>query len=118
MVMFVTNIYYTTANYRLTSEQVIVTKHFGIDNVTVTLEWIPVEEVTYNVSVVPQEEFPFALSISTWTQWQLILYYNIMYSVNIQASFCGYNNTTTLMLKYCEYTQCHNNIIVWPPTLY
>ena len=95
-----------TASYHLSPEQVIATNRFRMGSVSITLEWpIPAIEVTYNVSVVPQEvlELPFALNtMSSLLQWQLTVYYNISYSVSIQASFCGYSSATTLMLKYGE----------------
>ena len=95
-----------TANYRyyLPPEQVNASKHFGTDSVAVTLEWVPAEKVTYNVSIVPQEELP--LELNTSSRWQLTVNYNVSYTVSIHSEFCGYSNTTTLMLKYgeCFYT--------------
>ena len=97
----------TTANYHLPPEQVNVTEYFGTANVTVTLEWIPAEEVTYNVSIVPQKDLPFAVNTSL-SRWQLTVYYNTSYFVSIHATYCGYSNTTTLMLKYGECILCIN----------
>ena len=99
----------TTANYHLPPEQVIVSERFGIANVTVTLEWpIPAIEVIYNVSITPQEELPSELNtsnLSSLTQWQLTVYYNIYYSVIIHTSYCGYSNTTSL-LNFIRYGEC------------
>ena len=90
----------TAADYRLSTEQVNLADHLGIDYVTVTLEWTPVENMTYSVSISPPADVLFARN----TSWNLTLSYNTSYSVNIHATYCGYSNNiiTTQMLKYGE----------------
>ena len=72
--------------------------HFGTANyVIVALEWTPVDNVAYSVSIVPPTDFLFSMN-KLWN----VMSYNTSYSVNIQATYCGYINITTLMLEYGE----------------
>ena len=85
-------------HYHLLPNQVNKKDHFGTANVTVTLEWTPVDNVAYSVSVVPPTDILCIMN----TLWNLTLSYNTSYSVIINFTYCGYSNITTLMLKHGE----------------
>ena len=95
--------------YHPTSDQVNRTDYFGMDKVTVTLEWIPAEHnavvnVTVYIVVDPWLLTDIKSPVNPF-RWNLTLSYNIFYSVNVLSSICGHNSTIANMtLKYGECT--------------
>ena len=80
--------------------------NFGVDYMTVSLSWTKQESslVSYNVSIFPQAAVIFVRGSESITI-QLIISYNILYSVNIVGTLCGQNiSSTTVELNYSEST--------------
>ena len=78
--------------------EVSLIEEFGVDNVTVFLQWTSEEIsnplVTYHVSVEPMAQ------ISTGNgRANLTLLYNTLYKVNVVADFCGRRNANATLLK-------------------
>lgn len=86
---------------------------FGTENVTITLEWLPLESgiVSYDVSIIPP-------SISmTWlagnTSIQVLLLYNTPYYLSVDAILCEQTSRTTITrLSYGVYSTVYR-IIFW-----
>ena len=72
---------------------------FGNDNFTVTLEWSQFSGETYSITTTPEAEHT---RFTTNTSVQLVMFYNILYNVNVTATLCGYRNTTNFTLYYGE----------------
>ena len=72
-------------------------EQFGVDSVTVSLQWTEVLNnplVTYHVSVEPMAD------INTGNgRANLTLLYNTPYNVSVVADFCGRRNATTTLLN-------------------
>lgn len=80
---------------------VSITPQFGDDDLSVTIEWVPEEGVTYEIMSVPETAVNF-LKQSTI---RLTLFYNIQYNISIEAIPCGQNReriNTTISLHYGE----------------
>ena len=75
--------------------------NYEADNVLVTLEWAPVDGVSYNFSVIPPAAVDFNASIIV----QLMLRYNTQYTISILASLCGQSLTVNHDLNFGEFMQ-------------
>ena len=84
-----------------------VSKEFGAENVTVTVEWTQQAAVMYTPRIVPlapNMSFPISSSSSS-QRVQLILSYNIHYNLSVEASApCRPNTTGFIKLYYGEET--------------
>ena len=81
-----------------------VTTHvicYEADNILVTLEWAPVDGVSYNVTIVP----PVTIAFNASTIIQLTLHYNTQYNVSILAALCGQSLIINHDLKFGESIQ-------------
>ena len=74
-----------------------IKKQFGVDNVTVILEWIHENATSYTLSTIPQ----VAIRNQT-TSVQMTLSYNTLYNVSVVATLCGQNTTIVSVLSYGE----------------
>ena len=80
----------------------MIEEQFGVDNVTVVLQWT--EElnnslVTYDVRVEPMAHI-----ITSNGRANLILSYNTLYNVSVVADICGImNETTSHVVNYGKY---------------
>ena len=81
-----------------------IEEHFGIENVTVVLEWDK-DEHTYNITVVPHVP---VLYINE-TVIQLTVPYNSFHFVSVIATLCDHNATNVTELHYGE---LYNIIII------
>ena len=72
--------------------------HFGIENVTVVLEWDKDEHITYNVTVIPH----VPLLYINETVIQLTVPYNSFHFVSVVATLCDHNATNVTKLHYGE----------------
>ena len=87
--------------YQPSPPEVSLEEQFGVDNVTVDLQWT--EElnssfnlVTYHVSVEPM-----AHVVTGNSRANLTLQYNTPYNMSVVADVCGrINATTTLLVNY------------------
>ena len=80
----------------------IISEQFQNKNITVTLEWIQVNNslVSYHVSIIPQTA---ALSYNGDTQAQVTIPYNTLYNVSISTVIpCGLSTTTSIALSYSK----------------
>ena len=99
----------TAAMYQPASGQINQADYFGMDKVTVILEWIPAEHdavvnitVYYYIIVDPWLPTDLKSPVNPF-RWNLTLSYNISYSVSVLSSICGHNNIIANMtLKYGE----------------
>ena len=77
----------------------ITSVQYGIENITVTLEWVPSTNTSYTISV----EAPYILE-SYLSSARLIIIglpYNTHLNVSIMARWCGrYTATTIIELHY------------------
>ena len=73
--------------------KVITSVQYGIENITVTLEWVPSTHISYNVSV----EAPYILEYSLSSARLIGLPYNTHLNVNIMARWCRTYITTTII---------------------
>ena len=87
-----------TCAVTLTPPIVARSEQFGMDGVTVILEWSQENNGTsHNVSVVPL----VAIWSTGSTRVQLTVLYNTLYNVSVVATLCGrHNATTTVELSY------------------
>ena len=99
--------YVLEAYYLLSAPKVnisIISEEFGIDNVTVALQWTPAAVirslVSYNVSIIPQTAVIFNGSRSVIAQ--LVIPYNILYIVSISAIAPCDESTNAVTLNYSE----------------
>ena len=76
---------------------------FEMDSVSVTLEWIPEEGVSYNVAADQAVEF----KAPQGTIVNLTVLYNIPTSLNITATSCGQNNETAITSIEFAYVDHH-----------
>ena len=95
--MLIHNISCVCTAYRPNQPEVDLEEQFGVDNVTVFLQWI--EElsnslVSYHVSVEPMAHVNADNSRANLT-----LLYNIPYNVSIVADVCNRINATTKLMK-------------------
>ena len=83
-----------------------ISKEFGAENVTVTVEWTQQAAVMYTPRIVPLAfNMSFPISSSSSQQVQLILSYNIHYNLSVEASApCRPNATGFIELYYGEET--------------
>ena len=73
--------------------------HFGLDSIAVILKWTLEDGVLYNVSVVPEVDIIFNGTACV----QLMLSYNMLYTVSVEATQCGGDATsTTIELSYSK----------------
>ena len=72
---------------------------FGMENVTVTLDWKPEMGMSYNVIINPNVPVKFVENTSI----QLVVSYNTLYNVSVVATSCGHSNVmATVRLSYGE----------------
>ena len=73
--------------------------YFGQDSITVILKWTSEDSVSYNVRVVPEVDVIFNGTECV----QLMLTYNMLYTVSLEATQCGGDATsTTIELNYSK----------------
>ena len=88
---------YNVTAYHPNPPEVSLREEFGVDNVTVFLQWtqeLSNSLVTYHISVKPMAQ------ISTGNgRANVTLLYSTPYNVSIVADFCGRRSTTTTLLK-------------------
>ena len=79
---------------------VTINEEFGVEDVTVKLEWNKEHNVTYNVTIAPQTLG--SLMFNGSTSVQISIQYNTMYKVNITATsaLCGQGMTSVVPLHY------------------
>ena len=75
-----------------------ITEQLGLDRITVNLEWIHKNGVSYNVSVDPQ----VAVNYTGRNRVQLIVFYDKIYNISVVASLCGRNSTIFRVLNHGE----------------
>ena len=83
--------------YHPNPPEVSFEEHFGVDNVTVFLQWtqeLNNSLVTYHVSVEPVAHINSGNGKANVT-----LLYNTLYKVSVVADFCGRRNATTTLLN-------------------
>lgn len=94
----------------------VTERNYGVENVTVTLEWSNDESAmfTYSVTVVTDSnELNYINSIESDLENSSVLItisYNTLYSVTISANHCGQILKNITELYYGE--QCHNFYII------
>ena len=71
--------------------------YIGNDSYTVTLEWPQFSGETYDVVTVPEA---VQTRLTGNTSVQLMMLYDILYSVNVTAILCENRNTTNYTLYY------------------
>ena len=77
--------------------KVITSVKYRIEDITVTLEWVPSTHTSYTVSV----ETPYILESSVSSAQLIGLLYNTHLNVSIMARWCGiYTATTIIELHY------------------
>ena len=83
----------------------MVQEHYGTENVTVMLDWIEEQHVSYNLIVTtPSVGGLVRHDIVENGSAQLTLSYNTVYSVKFVATLCGQNSANNFTLQYGEYT--------------
>ena len=93
-----------TANIQVPLK-VITSVQYGIENITVTLEWVPSTNISYTVSV----ETPYILESSLSSARLTGLPYNTQLNVSIMARWCGiYTATTIIELHYGKLSFIYN----------
>ncbi len=102
-ISFPTVIHITLDPIELLSPPVIAEREeFGMENVTITLDWNPGMSTSYDVTVEPSIPVKFMESTSI----QLVVSYNTMYNVSVVATLCEYTNTAIsvrIQLSYGNY---------------
>lgn len=92
----------------------VTERNYGVENVTVTLEWSNDESAmfTYSVTVVTDSnELKYINSTDLENSSVLLtISYNTLYSVTISANHCGQILKNITELYYGE--QCHNFYII------
>ena len=79
----------------------VISEEYGVENVTVTLEWAQQVGVTYTGKIIRLSPLAPTLSAGSNSQ-QLILSYNIEYNLSVVAVIpCG-NATAFIRLDYGE----------------
>ena len=85
-------------------EIVVTKKDFGMDEVTISLEWLATQELTensfeslasYNVNVEPSTGVKVVMI--DVTRVNLTARYNTLYNVSVIAIFCDQINTSTII---------------------
>ena len=77
----------------------ITATEYGLDNVTVSIDWNQEVGVSYNISTFPSATITFKRS----TGAELTVAYNIEYILKLQANTsCRNNATASLVLNYGE----------------
>ena len=77
--------------------KVITSVKYEIEDITVTLEWVPSTNTSYTISV----ETPYILESSLSSAQLIGLPYNTHVNVSIMARWCGiYTATTIIELHY------------------
>ena len=94
--------------YRSKSPEIVVTKeNFGMDEVTVSLEWLATQELTknsldslasYNVSVKPSMDVRIVMVDAM--RANLTVSYNTPYNVSVITIFCDQINTSRIIKLY------------------
>ena len=94
--------------YHPKSPEIVVTKEdFGMDEVTISLEWLATQELTensfeslasYNVNVRPS----IGVKVVTVDAMKanLTILYNTLYTVSVTVIFCDQINTSTIIKIY------------------
>ena len=80
---------------------ITTTPQFWNGSLSVILEWIPEEAVTYEIMTAPETAVDFLKRSSI----RAILFYNVQYNISIEAVSCSQNServTTTVSLHYGE----------------
>ena len=81
--------------------EVNVTSNLSSNSVTVNLDWIEEDGVSYNVSVTP----PLMIRQVCSTCVELTVLYNIVYNVSVLSTLCGCNTAATVIkLIYSKWT--------------
>ena len=76
------------------------TEQFGMENITVILDWSQEMDVSYSVIVDPEVPVTFIERARV----QLLLSYNIQYNASVMATRCPHlTNTVFVELSYGEY---------------
>ena len=108
--------------YHPKSPEIVVTKEdFGMDEVTISLEWTSTQElvensfeslISYNVSIKPSVGANVVIMVDV-TRANLTVPHNTLYNVSITAIFCDQINTSTVTiinLMYGKNDRCITTI--------
>lgn len=83
--------------------EVKVTETFGVDSISVTLNWTQENDLSYDLTTAPYTTV-HSMFLYNNTVIELVALYNTIYNVTITTSFCGLNNATSVIqLYYGEY---------------
>ena len=102
--------------YHPKSPEIVVTnENFGMDEVTISLEWLSTQKnsfeslVSYNVNINPSVGIKVPMVDAM--RANLSLPYNILYNVSITSLFCDEINTSTIInLVYGKNDRCMTTI--------
>lgn len=95
------------ADYHLNSPEVYLKEQFGIDRVTICLNWTQGLEnllQSFQIGINPRNNT--TISSIVRSRSQITISYNVAYNISVVADFCGQRNTTTILLHYCELLLC------------
>lgn len=83
--------------------EVKVTETFGVDSISVTLNWTQENDLSYDLTIAPYTTV-HSMFLYNNAVIELVALYNNVYNVTITTSFCGLNNATSVIqLYYGEY---------------
>ena len=86
--------------FSITDTSVVINEHYGIENVTVIIEFEAQDHVLYTTTVTPDNGV--AMRFTENTTFNLTVSYNVRYEVNIMASLCQHNSSKNFELLYGE----------------
>ena len=80
----------------------VTSEEFGVNNVTVTVEWTQLEGATYQLIIVPQ--IPIPMTSTGESSIQLILPYNNNYNLSVKSALpCQHQAQSHILLFYGEF---------------
>ena len=93
----------------------VTSKTFGVDNVTVVLEWNDNQFGYYFVLITPPISGLLSTFSSNESSYHVTIPYNSQHTITVAASNCvGSNSTINKTLKFGEYTLCqvhYSNVV-------